>query len=187
MSQTTLKTNFFVESCYIQEDHQVSICGVSFFSYPLSIQTASIFATIGSNRASIYECLPAPFKKQRKGKNKSKNGTNDQLIELLQCYVDEAWDELFYCLCWAIDKSDQSPLLCVAGELGVIKVINCNNQTLKQVHCTLDMAICFVWYFIRARINFFIVIFVSCFVFLCLCLFKQKNKKNSRCKVMVVR
>ena len=116
----------YAETCWVEEDHQIQIFGVSFFRYG---KECNVFATVGGNRASIYQCLPLSNKKS---KSKNKN-INEQLIELLQCYIDEAWDESFYALCWSKDKSNASPLLCIAGALGVIKVINCNNETLKQV------------------------------------------------------
>merc|ERR1712228_19999 len=56
------------------------------------------------------------------------NGT----ISCLQTYSDEAWDECFYCLTFAVDKKTMAPLLIIGGELGVIKIINCHTQKVKR-------------------------------------------------------
>lgn len=66
----------------------------------------SYFATVGGNHALIYEI-------------KIKNQ-----IQLIQGYVDEDKDELFYSCCW-VSSLKGLPLLIVGGFRGILKVINC--------------------------------------------------------------
>lgn len=59
-------------SCHVREDHGQPLFGVQ-FNHFLSASQA-IFATVGKDRVSIYECLSID--------------DENQAIRLLQCYAD---------------------------------------------------------------------------------------------------
>ena len=99
----------------VLENHREKIHDVAFFKYGDNTNN-NIFATVSLNRATIYEL-----------------NQSDGKISCLQTYLDEAWDESFYCCTFAVDKQTSAPLLIIAGELGVIKIINCNTQKMKKV------------------------------------------------------
>lgn len=72
----------FKYQCHIKESHNTAIYGIKFFPYGNKCSSKTfagpntIFATVGSNRTSIYKCM--------------ENGE----IKCIQIYVDEAWDEV---------------------------------------------------------------------------------------------
>ena len=101
--------------CKVSENLQEKIYSASFFEYG-DDSTNHIFATVSSTHATVYEL-------------NQQNGS----MTPLQCYNDEAWDESLYCCTFAVDKQTSAPLLVVAGELGVIKVIDCHTQKIKRV------------------------------------------------------
>mmetsp|Transcript_19498 Transcript_19498/g.24076 ORF Transcript_19498/g.24076 Transcript_19498/m.24076 type:complete len:416 (-) Transcript_19498:738-1985(-) len=98
--------------CNIKEDHKSPIYGIKFFPFNGNF---NIFGTVGDRRLTIYKC----------------NDSGE--IKCIQMYVDEAWDEVLYTLTWCIDKITNAPLIAIAGKLGIIKILNCNNQSLKCV------------------------------------------------------
>ena len=100
--------------CKVLENHGSKIYCVKFFEYG-NISNNNIFAIATINRATIYEL--------------KSNGS----ISIIQTYIDEAWDESYYCLTWCVDKKTAEPLLVIAGELGVIKIINCHSQKFTKV------------------------------------------------------
>ncbi|XP_010230658.1 polycomb group protein FIE2 isoform X1 [Brachypodium distachyon] len=73
----------------------------------------NVFATVGTNRVTIYRGLP------------------DGNLALLQAYNDEDKDEEFFTLSWAADLVG-SPLLVAAGNNGIIQVINCGTGKLLK-------------------------------------------------------
>ncbi|TRY92755.1 hypothetical protein DNTS_024834 [Danionella cerebrum] len=87
----------------LKEDHGQPLFGVQFNWHS---RDALVFATVGSNRVTLYECLP-------QGE-----------IRLLQSYVDADADENFYTCAWTFDSSTSHSLLAVAGSRGVIRIIN---------------------------------------------------------------
>ncbi|ETO28360.1 hypothetical protein RFI_08773 [Reticulomyxa filosa] len=73
-----------------------------------------IFGVCSKNRVTIYEI---------------KEGGK---VSVMSSYEDEAWDEEYVCMEWSVEKKSCSPLLLVAGRLGVIKILNCHKQELKR-------------------------------------------------------
>ncbi|EGD82275.1 hypothetical protein PTSG_02945 [Salpingoeca rosetta] len=89
-----------------KEDHGKPLFGVSFNPYLSQGESPQyICATVGSNRASIYECL------------------EDGTLQLLQAYVDENPDEVYYSAAWTHDQANDRALLAVAGYLGLIRLV----------------------------------------------------------------
>ena len=111
--------NFIFKSMIKQEEYEYSskqnyneavLYGVQMNPY-LQKNKQFIFAAVGKNRASIYECEP--------------NGS----IVLRQTYVDCCKKENFYCCCWSFVANQQQKcatdhLLLVGGASGVIRVLN---------------------------------------------------------------
>lgn len=95
------KIHFKCTNC-LKEDHGQPLFGVQF-----NVQDCHsiVFATVGSNRITIYEC-------QDKGQ-----------IKLLQAYVDADSDENFYTCAWTSDDVTGLPLLAAAGSRGIIRII----------------------------------------------------------------
>eukprot|EP01083_Nonionella_stella_P055679 146764_1 len=110
-NENELKLKFIAKAF---ENHREKIYCVSFFEYG-SDAINNVFATVSSNHATVYEL------------NKQ-NGK----ISCLQSYLDEAWDESYHCVTFAVDKKTSAPLLIIAGKLGVIKIIDCNTQKMKR-------------------------------------------------------
>jgi hypothetical protein len=69
---------------------------------------SNLFATTGANRATIYELLP------------------DGHIDVRQVYVDEERSESFFCCAWSMAQwcKDRRPLLAIAGQLGIIRILD---------------------------------------------------------------
>jgi len=89
-------------------DNEAALYGIQMNPY-LQGSKQYIFAAVGRNRATIYECNP--------------NGK----IELKQTYVDCCKEENFYCCCWsfqAIKRDLIDHLLIVGGARGIIRIIN---------------------------------------------------------------
>ncbi|XP_066283888.1 polycomb protein eed-B-like isoform X1 [Branchiostoma lanceolatum] len=91
---------------YVKEDHGQPLFGVQICPFYYKESQAIIFATVGSNRVTIYEC-------QKEGK-----------IKLLQSYCDANMEENFYTCAWTYDEVTRQPMIAVAGLRGVIRIIS---------------------------------------------------------------
>ncbi|KAK7500178.1 hypothetical protein BaRGS_00008725 [Batillaria attramentaria] len=96
---------------YLKENHGQPLFGVQ-INLNCADSDPVIFATVGHNRVTIYEC-------QDGGK-----------IKLLQAYCDPSTEENFYCCAWSFDPITNQPILAAAGLRGVIRILS-----LSQMQC----------------------------------------------------
>ena len=102
-------------SYWIKEGHGHPIFGLQ-FNLHLQKQAHFVFATVGSNRISVYECL------------------EDGSIKLLQAYADSDPEESFYCCAWTYDDITMDPFLIAAGAKGIIRIIApAKNECIKHL------------------------------------------------------
>ena len=97
----------------------------------VDLRHARCFATVGANRAHVYDAGLPP----------------DCELRLLQAFVDEDEDEHLYTLAWSLDENKGTPLLAVAGERGVIRVLDCHKgercrTLLGHGHAINDLKVC---------------------------------------------
>ncbi|KAK7051128.1 hypothetical protein SK128_003799 [Halocaridina rubra] len=92
-------------TCYLKEDHGQPIFGIHFNQHLREGQPL-VFATAGSNRISVYQCM------------------EDGSIKLLQCYSDPDTEETFYTVAWSYDTETGRPILAAAGSRGVIRIFS---------------------------------------------------------------
>lgn len=96
---------------YLKEKHGRPIFGVQ-FSEVYKETDPPLFAAVGSNQVTIYECE-----------------RNSGRIKLLSAYMDADSDENFFTCAWSYDGVTGLSLLAVAGSRGVIRVISpCSRQ-----------------------------------------------------------
>ncbi|CAD6998196.1 polycomb protein esc [Ceratitis capitata] len=98
--------------CHLREDHGQPLFGVQFNQH--LIKEHAIFASVGKDRISIYEC-------PRDCEQSDNNSTG---IKLLQCYADPDPDENFYTCAWSYDPENSDSILAAAGYRGVIRIFN---------------------------------------------------------------
>ncbi|XP_069103147.1 polycomb protein EED-like [Argopecten irradians] len=93
---------------FIKEDHGQPLFGLHINQF-MKEGDPILFATVGSNRVTLYECLEG-------GK-----------INLLQAYTDPPCvdsEENFYCCTWTFDSTTGQPLLAAAGLKGIVRIIS---------------------------------------------------------------
>lgn len=84
-----------------------------------------VFATVGQRRATIYRRRPV------NGEASADDATQGS-VEVLQSYVDDDPNETLFCCVFTRDVHDgDKPLLCVAGDMGVIRVLDCHKCGLR--------------------------------------------------------
>ncbi|KAL9968870.1 hypothetical protein ACROYT_G021013 [Oculina patagonica] len=92
---------------FLKEDHKQPIFAVQFnHNVPEGTDDLHMFATVGSNRVTIYQC-------EAKG-----------VVKLLQAYMDADPEESFYTCAWSYHPDTGEPLLAVAGNRGIIRFIS---------------------------------------------------------------
>ena len=107
-----------------------------------------IFATVGSNRISIFKCLESG------GIEMIQTYADPDVIffemlahsDSLISYLDSCFqaEENFYTCAWSFDDESGSPLLAAAGSRGVIRIIsphamNCIKQYIGHTHPINDL------------------------------------------------
>jgi polycomb protein EED len=77
---------------------------------------SNLLATTGANRATIYELLP------------------DGHIDVRQVYVDEERSESFFCCAWSMAQwcKERRPLLAIAGQLGIIRILDLQRHRVSR-------------------------------------------------------
>nr|CAD7430406.1 unnamed protein product [Timema monikensis] len=120
-SKTTMKLQYKFMT-FIKEDHGCPLFGAQ-FNHHLKEGQPLIFAAVGSNRVTIYECPEG-------------NG-----IRLLQCFADPDNEENYYTCAWSYDIDTGKPLLAIAGARGVIRIIISKDHALRLWNIRTDVCI----------------------------------------------
>lgn len=101
------KRKGFKFTSWSKEDHKEPIFGVAFnpYNHP---DNPPVFATVGSNRVTVYECT-------------------DNSVNVIQSYSDPCTDEIFYTVCWVYCETAEGVIetsVAVAGLRGLIRVVS---------------------------------------------------------------
>lgn len=98
----------------IKEDHGQELFGLSINLYDPRPDRRNLFATAGANRATVYEL------------------EDDGGIQLKQVYVDADRNESFFACAWSIEAGSGDSLLAIAGQQGMIRILNLNHFKLTR-------------------------------------------------------
>lgn len=99
------------------------------------------FATVGERKVRIFELGASNLERKQnenENENESDNGSQSEVDEsepsfrLLQEYEENHSEEQYFACAWSVGK-DGEPLVCVAGELGIIKVLNVDKECMEAV------------------------------------------------------
>ncbi|KAI7839483.1 hypothetical protein COHA_006750 [Chlorella ohadii] len=103
-SQPASSSWHWKETAWLVEGHKQPLyCGAFNHWSPL---LADLVATVGSNRATIYRCLP------------------DGGLQVVQCYIDRDASEEYFVCAWSVDEASGAPLLLLAGKKGLLLAVN---------------------------------------------------------------
>ncbi|UYV71372.1 EED [Cordylochernes scorpioides] len=108
----------------LKENHNQPLFGVQFNTYLKDGR--DIFATVGSNKITIYECLEGGGIKPIQ--SYTDPDVSFQLVCEITKYFSITWrqsEENFYTCAWSYESTKGYPLLAAAGTRGVIRIINC--------------------------------------------------------------
>lgn len=106
------KLNFCLRRI-ITEDHKPSQIYCTRFCDSVH-SYSSYFSSVGANTLSVYRI------------------DDDGSVSIVQVYLDEDSEEIFYSCAWSANKALE-PLLVVSGLRGILKVINCKTFVLEGV------------------------------------------------------
>jgi hypothetical protein len=98
----------------VKEDHGQELFGLSINLYDPRPDRRNLFATAGANRATVYEL------------------EDDGGIQLKQVYVDADRNESFFACAWSIEAGSGDCLLAIAGQQGMIRILNLNHFKLTR-------------------------------------------------------
>ncbi|ALC39355.1 esc [Drosophila busckii] len=118
MVQPLYKYNY-----HVREDHNHQIFGVQF--NPYLERNQAVFATVGKDRVSIYECVRQQSDQEE---DQDQEQEHEHGIRLLQVYADPDTDESFYTCAWSYDDVTGDPVLAAAGYRGVIRIFDINQH-----------------------------------------------------------
>eukprot|EP00887_Chlorella_sp_A99_P005611 scaffold1.g5611.t1 len=99
------------ETGWLQEGHKAPVYAAAFNH--LSPHLGDLLATVGANRATVYQCYPGGE------------------MEVVQAFVDVSPEEEYYACAWSVDARTGAPLLLVGGRNGLLQVINCATGVLE--------------------------------------------------------
>jgi len=88
----------------LKEHHKTSLWGVAINVWKTR-KGETLFATVGSNKVTIYESY------------------NNEEVKLLKCFEDLDPAEEFCTCAWGFDREKKTPILAAAGETGNIRII----------------------------------------------------------------
>lgn len=98
-----------------QETHRQNIYCAEFNT--IDPRFSRHFASVGHNTVTVYECIDRAT---------ACAGFAAGSIRPLWALRDPEAREYLYCVAWSLDRRDGRPLLCVAGQSGAIRVIDCH-------------------------------------------------------------